>query len=289
VSAKEIVDTARSMLTGSQMGDLTILSAAYTPGDTSISLQYPRPNLSQGTILSVGLNTFFVLSVDSGGSVITVQPNVDGGPNQAAAVGDTVLVKPAVTTWALFRELKNTIRSMSSPDVGLYAPASFQSTYNTFGVYTLPTAWDGIDPIRILSVRYKKSGTIDWERIDAYEWLADRGIVRIHSPQPGAQLFEFVFALPFSAPESLATTYEEMGIPGPFSDIPALGLASKMSLSMEGRRVQPLAQGDSRRAEEVGPGANIGLSREYGRIYRDRCNEELARLTRLYGYRLSGS
>jgi hypothetical protein len=96
---------------------------------------------------------------------------------------------------------------------------------------------------------------------------------------------EFIFATGFVTPTRLEDDLVACGVTDNLSDIPILGAASMLALSNEGRRVQPLSQGDSRIAAEVGLGSNIGVSRELARRQAERISEESSRLLGLYGYK----
>ncbi|HET7739995.1 MAG TPA: hypothetical protein VFL67_05030, partial [Mycobacterium sp.] len=63
--ASEAVETVRSMLTGSQIDEVSVLATPYVAAtDTTVTLQYPKKSVAPGSTLSVGLNTFTVMAVD---------------------------------------------------------------------------------------------------------------------------------------------------------------------------------------------------------------------------------
>jgi hypothetical protein len=83
----------------------------------------------------------------------------------------------------------------------------------------------------------------------------------------------------------LDTDLAAIGVNNYVADIPILGAASTMALGWEGRRLQPMSQGDSRRASEIGPGTTTALSRQFAIRQKDAINGELSRLLSLFGYR----
>lgn len=279
----DLVAEVRSMLAGSMGDELTTLSEPYIAGAGLLNFQYPKRAMQAGAVLSIGLNTFYVLEVANSGAQAVVLPSYDGGPDVDAALGAIVRVKPRFTNWAIFRELRQEFSTMSSPSSGLYSAQWFASTVDwAYGVYDLPDIYG--DPIRLIRSRAKISGTTEWQPINAAEWQPEQRAVKTFDVPDGASLVEFTFAMPFGTPASLEDDLSDLGVPPEAEDIPTISACVSLSLSGESRRVQPFAQGDSRRAEEVSVGSNATLSRQFARTYAERVNQEAARLLSVYGY-----
>lgn len=283
----DLVAEVHSMIMGSMPSEISLLAENYTPGDSTLTLLYPKKTLNAGSIISVGLNTFQILAADAVGQVLTVYAKADGGPDLPASSGDLVRIKPRYTDWSVFREINGEIITMSSPASGLYAVATFTSTPDYVnGTYTLPVEWTAI-PQRLLRVRYQKLGTDSFQTLRNAEWQPESQQVRIYGAQPGASQIEFTFAFPFSVTDSLTTDVTTLGLSTFTQDIPGLGAAANLLRATEGRRQQVFSQGDPRRPDEISPGANIGLSREFARIQSERISQEAARLLTQYGYQMS--
>ena len=62
-------------------------------------------------------------------------------------------------------------------------------------------------------------------------------------------------------------------------DIPPLGCVATLLRTTDSRRNQVQQQGDARRAGEVGNNSNAAIANQIDRQYRDRVQEEYARLT----------
>lgn len=275
------------MLRGSLTDELSVLDDDYVAGAGRLNLRYPKPNLQPGTIVSVGLNTFYALSVTSNGSTMVVHPGADGGPEVNVPHGEVIRIRPAHTTWALFRDWCTELEGLSSPDVGLYG-------YNTFdalpdwvnNVYRLPDTgdWATLTPLRLLSARYQIRGFDQWQKMYGVEWQPENRVIRVYGLTPNAAFVRFVFAFPFTQPADLTTTTSSLGLSAANEDIPGLGVASNMALSDEARRNQIAPQGDPRRPTEIPPGANIGVARMYQAKQQQRIAQESARLVGLFGY-----
>lgn len=281
------VEEVRSMLRGSLSDELSVLDDDYAVGTNRLTLRYPKPNLQPGTIVTCGLNTFYCLSVTSNGSTMTVHPSADGGPEVAVSHGEVIRIKPAHTTWAIFREWCNELEALSSPEVGLYGYGSFdaQPDYAN-NVYRFPDtgAFLTLTPIRLLSARYQVRGFDQWQRIHGVEWQPEHRAVRVYGSVPNAAFLRFIFAFPFLRPDDLSTTTTSLGLTATNDDIPGLGVAARLSLSDEARRNMIAPQGDPRRPTEVMAGANIGVARMFQAKQAQRIAQESARLLGLFGY-----
>lgn len=274
-----LVEEVRSLLQGTMPDELSVLDGDYNPGDGRLVLRYPKPNLQVGSLVSAGLGTFYVLAVDSAGRTLTVHPQVDGGPDVAVPSTTIVRMRPQYTDWSIFREWNGEAASLSSPLNGLYAYNQFTAiTDYVAGIYPLPSPqWDGQTPVRLLGARYQHQVTLSWQRTSA-EYQPDTREVRVYGDQPTALQFEFIFAFPFGQATALSTDPSTLGFTEHTWDIPGLGAAANLTRGGEARRNQLAAQGDPRRAQEVPPGAQIGVSRAFAQIQEQRIAEERTRL-----------
>jgi hypothetical protein len=225
------------------------------------------------------------------GNQITVQPGADGGPTVAAPFGEVIRIKPAHTTWAIYREWCSELLSLSSPQVGLYGYGSFQSAPSwKDNVYPLPddvAPFDTADPIRLLQARYQIRGYDQWQKINGVEWQPEQATIRVYGMTPNAVALRFVFAFPFGQPDALTDDIATLGMSDAMADIPGLGVAATLSLTDEARRNMVAPQGDPRRAGELPPGANINVSRMFQMQQQSRIGQESARLLALFGYSMT--
>jgi hypothetical protein len=274
------------MMTGALLDEVSVLLQPYDPTvDEQIVLKYPKRTIGVGSTLCVGLNTFTAMAVSGDGALVTVLPSRDGGPAVAAPADEIVVIRPQFTTWSIVREAQSEIDSMSSPDVGLFDPFQFEASVDDVsGTYVVPTQPDGRVPFRMLKAEWRIEGTDAWQAFTEAEWQPNTNTIRVFS-QPDGRRVRFTMAFPFGTIVDLDTDLRTIGIPPEFEDIVTLGAASTLALGWEGRRTQPFSQGDSRRAGEVVVGGSASLSRQFKAKQQQRINEELARLTRLFGWR----
>lgn len=282
----DAVATVRSMMTGSLLDEVSVLLEPYDPAlSEQIILKYPKRQIGVGSTLCVGLNTLTAMAVSGDGSIVTVLPARDGGPQQAVPANEIVVIRPQFTTWSIVREIQSEIDAMSSPDVGLFYPFQFEASVDDLnGTYVVPDMPDGRLPIRLLKAEYRIEGTDAWQAFTEAEWQPNTNTVRVFF-QPDGRRVRFTLAFPFGKITDLSSTFLDVGVSPEWEDIPTLGAASNLALGWEGRRTQPFSQGEARRANEVVVGSNTSLSRQFEARKRQRIAEELARLTRLFGWR----
>jgi hypothetical protein len=290
VIVRDAVSTVRSMMTGALLDEISVLAEPYDPiTDSKITLKYPKRAIASGAVLCAGLNTFMAMNVSADGGTIEVLPSMDGGPNVALAAGEMVRIRPQFTTWAIVRELQSEIDAMSSPEVGLYWPRvyTFAALDRVNGTYQFPTPDpETMWPFRLLRSEYRINGTDAWQQFTGAQYqIENGGVIRVFYDEPGAIEYRFTMAMTFGQIVGIDDDLDAIGVTNFVADIPMLGAASTMAVGWEGRRTQPFAQGDSRRAGEVGVGSNLNLSRQFAIRQKEAVNGELARLLNLFGYK----
>ena len=266
---------------GSLAEQMNIVSGTYTAGDEVLELELSTEGVAPGTIVSSGLNTWWVKGVNPTTNTLYVVPNYEGSPGGNAAIGDMVTIRPRATDWFVFTTLNRVIKQMSSPQNGLYQIADWNATVDLeWDTYTIPT--EAIWMMNLLRVRAKYIGSTDqWQTLkpSQYQLQRDNAVVRILVPIMAGSELQFVYKSPFVAATALTDDAATvMGFPLEMLDIPPLGAAAAILRTTEGTRNQLKIQGDPRRASEVTSGSNMQIAREFDRIFKDRVDEEAARL-----------
>ena len=288
MKVSEAVAQVRSLVTGSLVDEVSVLRDPYDPAtDLVLHLKYPKRNLAQGSVLCVGLNTCQVLGTDGSGTALDVLSGVDGGPQVACPAGTIVYVRPYITTFAAFREISNEVQGMSSRFTGLFRVMEYDVTAlnRHSGTYDIPASPDGQLPFRLLRFEYRYAGTTTWQQSTEAEYQPFANVLRVFQDPPGALEYRFTLAYPYGQVMSLDDQFGDLGITPAQSNIPCLGAASTMALSWGGRRNQPFAQGDARRAGETQVGGLYQLAQQYRRAQQENINDEVARLQAKYTYR----
>jgi len=233
-----------------------------------------------------------VLTVNGLTKTATVIAGQNGSTDAAGAINDLVRVTPRFTDHQIVREINRHLASLSSPKNGLYAVASVELAY-TASVESYNLSATGL--IRVLEVRretYGPSGA--WPRVTAGMWELDRtadatdfasGVsLRVREGNTGLGV-QVVYAKTFTPIATvLATDVSATGISTEQEDIPPLGAAVRLMSGREVSRSSPNSQGDSRRSNEVPPGAVGASYRGLVGLWQARVFEESARLRAMYPY-----
>lgn len=286
-----MVAGVRSRIQGTMTDSLSVLGENYTPNQGTLTLTYGAPNIPPNQLVCVGLNTYHVITANTDGTVLTVIPSADGGPDDAKAVGSVVRIRPRVTDYSIYREISDEILALSSVRTGIFAIRSWVvPTSIPWQTYEVPDAINDAGLARVLSVRYRRHGSQDrWIDVPGGRWVlqpaASTGpVVKVNHEIPAGTDVQITVQGDFRAPTGLDDTTEAIGLLDSQVDIPELGASASLILSHEARTHQPLSQGDPRRAQELEMGANASVARELRRQQKDRIQDEAARLRVLYPY-----
>ena len=282
----ELIEETRRLLFGGQREERNKLTSDISLSDTSLAITYPIGQITRGTKLSLDLEDIYVWAA-SGSTVSPIDRGQWGSIASSHTAGDTINVNPKFSNWEIFNALNNEIVSLSSPVNGLYQVVTTELTYNpVINGY----AYSNDDLIAVIEVRYGVYGpsreyllSRDWDFSPnlATEFPGGSAIF-VRDAVPGKPVLvtgKFAFA-PLSA--SMTGTSAATGVPDSALDILSLGAAWQLTSSLEVSRNFTTAQGDTRRASEVPAGAELGASRELGRLHDMRVREEASRLDAKY-------
>lgn len=280
----DMVNDVRRVTYGSMAERLNTIGVAAASVTSEVTLESDVSNISEGMILSTGLNVWYVKGISVSDKKVFVIPNIDGSSGSAVSVGDIVYVRPRMTEWYAFNALNDEIRALSSPTNGLYQLKSWTADSDpTWQTYDVPVANSNL--LSLLRVRYRLPGTTD-VFIDlptfAWKWHTGQSTNRIQLLRnvPGGVSVEFVYKAPFTPATALTDdVVTTCGLADTMTDIPPLGVSMLLLNTTENRRSQVQTQGDARRADEVQTGSNSSAANQMRRMYRERIQDEYARLT----------
>ena len=290
-AADLIAVTQKRYLRGGSQPQKNKLSANYTAGSGTLSLSYDLRSIQAGATLSVGLNVFYVWSVDTANKIAVVDGGQDGSTDVNATAGATVYVNSGYSDYEVFTAINEDITSLSAPANGLFKVGTVQFAYSAASVgYDLT----GVTDIQqILEVRYAEpdnfgrtprlaNGDFRLERNTTVgEYSSTYSLKLLRGGYPGRTitvLYRSGFT-PFAATtDNLTVT----GLPTSAFDLPPMGAALRLLVGREIRRNDITSQGDTRRAEEVGPGAEAASMRNLAGLRAQRINEEVSKLNAQY-------
>lgn len=279
----DLVADARRITYGSMTEQLNIISSSAAAGADTIILDLDVSGITPGTILSSGLNVWYVKGVSTSSNEVFVIPGYDNSPQQAVSPGDRVFIKPRITDWYLFNAINDEIRKLSSPMNGLYRIGSWTVDVSpTYQTYEVPA--EALNMTNLARVRYRWPGTPDvWSdiRTSSYRWIVSEGANKIQLlvNVPSGTEIEFTYKAPFVEASTLADDpVENCGLAPSMLDIPPLGAAATLLRTTDSRRNQIQVQGDARRAGEVQSSANLSSANSLDREYKMRVQDEYTRL-----------
>ena len=282
---KDMIADAKRQTYGSMTDQLNLIAAVSAPGATTLTMELDVSGITAGMTLSTGLGVFYVKGIDVSAKNVFVIPGYDNSQQNATAIGDFVYIKPRVTDWFLFNIMNQEIVKLSSPSNGLYKIKSVAFDVDpTWQTYELDPS-DAADFTGMLRVRYLVPGSTDvWMDIPnkAYRVQINEGssYIRVLRNIPSGTEIEFLYKGPFTQATSLDDDpVEDCGLTASMVDIPPLGCVATLLRTTDSRRNQVQSQGDARRANEVGGTSNSQIAAQIDRQYRERVQEEYARLT----------
>jgi hypothetical protein len=293
------VDQTREMLGGGVVEQINRLDAQYDPGDLSIRLEFPPEGVAKGVPLCVGLNTMLVWSVSESVNEVVVEPRWAGSSDASAPIGTIVRVRPNHYTHRLFNALNDSLNELSSPLSGMYGVGTIDIDYEpTVDAYDLTDAENlqsiiGVqfgDPDDSTSPWMNLSSTTDWNlRNTAPTVQVPSGRqLRIFGPLGfSANTLRVTYKMSLQGVDALEDDVSMTGLPATAYDLPVLGAAARLAIPGEHRRNMLNAQPDTRRAQEVPPGAVLGGARALQQKYEMRMAQEAARLQATHPYRLN--
>jgi hypothetical protein len=211
----------------------------------------------------------------------------DGSLDADAPLKSLVRVRPRATDKMILDAINRDLRLMSSPDQALYRVATWNPVVDVVSqAWTVPAPHDVME--RVLAIRYADVGTPErWIEADGTLFTSDeeKRVVMSTFLSPSG-VVEVTYAAPFGQFTSLDDDVADVGLlTEGLVDIPVFGAAASLSWSAESRRNLLTAQSDTRRPDEVPPGALTGTAREFGRQRQVLVAAEATRLQRAYPYR----
>jgi len=280
---QDAINDLRRMVYGSLPEQINLFNQSASAGSTTLNLEMGVEGIQKGTLISSGLNVWYVKGISQQDNEVYVIPGYDGAPVNPVNAGDVVYIRPRMTQWYAFNVLNDEIRRLSSPVNGLYTMGRWVERVDpSYQTYDVPESARNMT--QLVRVRFRVPGTPDyWMDLPnvAWRWQSESEIPRIVLLRniPSATEVEFSYHGPFVQATDLDSDFvEDCHLADSMTDIPALGAAVTLLRTTEARRNQIQTQGDSRRAGEVPVTGNSNIAAQLDRDYRSRVNEEYARL-----------
>ena len=277
---------SRQMLAG-VVEERNKLAASLTSGDTSVVTTYDLGGLRTGSVFEIESELFYVWDANPATKTLTVERGYAGTTAASHTSGAILTLSPRFPRAQMLDAVNAEIDDLSSTMNGLFRVITVDLTYN------------GSDR----QINITNSGTII-ELLDArLRYLADDypvlNSVRLQTGLPTTDFASgntLVFDEPvmagtvrvrYKAPFARATTEAsdlttDCFLPATCDDIVETGVMLRMMNAREIKRNFTESQGDTRRPDEVPPGAVRDSSASLARLRRERIIAEAARLKAQY-------
>ena len=291
MTAQIWIDSTRDMLLSGYVEELDLVLTAPSPATTGTTLvvQGIATSIVKGVVIEVNAELMYVTSVTS--TTVSVMRGYGGSTAAAHTAGDIVRVSPKVPTNRIISSLNDDLADLSAPGQGLFQMKTTSFTYNA-GVdgYNLEGLTSAeIDSI--YSVTYADIGTEAAEP-DVSSWRLRRNrdtasfssglaLILYTGAWPG-QKITVMYKSPFTPIANSTTPLVDVGLATTAYDLPPLGAAMALMTTTPIRREFLDAQGTSRMADEVPPGAISASFRDLMGRRRARVEAESGRLVSQY-------
>lgn len=281
-----ISQTRRFLFSGS-VEERNQLAESLTTVPETLTVRWDVGSIDKGAKISINLEDMYVWGKSS--QVITVSRGQFGSSVSTHNIYDTIYVNPRFSPFEILTAINTEIVSLSSPANGLYTVANYELDYNpvTRG-YDFPHA-----VLDVFDVQYTLPGPgLDWFPSQDWDFQRNAGsdfasttALFVRDAYPNQPINVLAKVALQQLPLSLIANTSSYATPDDYLDILSIGAAYRLTAPREVRRNFDEVQGDTRRADEVPPGANLGASRELGRLRQERIREEAAKLSVKYPMR----
>ena len=289
MTAQEWIDSTRDMLLSGYVEELDIITGNVLVGDSEIIVQGYASSIVKGVVIEINAELMYVLQVAS--TTISVLRGYGGSTAAAHTANDIVRVSPKFPTNRIISSLNDDLADLSAPGQGLFQMKTTSFTYNA-GVdgYDL-TGLTSAEIDSIYSVTYADIGTEAAEP-DVSSWRLRRNrdtasfssglaLILYTGAWPG-QKITVMYKSPFTSITDGTTARSTVGLATTAYDLPPLGAAMALMTTTPIRREFLDAQGTSRMADEVPPGAISASFRDLMGRRRARVEAEASRLVSQY-------
>ncbi len=298
-TAQAWIDETRDLLLSGYVEELLVLGASVGVSDTQLTITDATDSgIVPGVIIEIDSEAMYVQKVGGTVDVIRAYGNSEAAAHDNLSI---VRVSPKFPTYRILEALNNDIRDLSAPDNGIFQIKTFTTTYNAskqgYDLTEDSVSLTNEAVQSIYAVSYTDPVTVEAREPEIRRWALKRdristsfasgmALVLYEAAFPGKKI-NVSYKSPLTLITGVASSFNKSstGLQATAYDLPPLGAALALMTAAPIRREFLDAQGSSRRAEEVPPGA-ISASMRDLRARRDmRVAAEAARLATMYPQR----
>jgi len=290
MTAQVWIDSTRDMLLSGYVEELDLVTTAPTPATTGTTLvvQGIASSIVKGVVIEVNAELMYVISITS--TTVSVMRGYAGSTPATHAVGDIVRVSPKFPAHRIISSINDDLADLSAPGQGLFQMKTTSFTYNG-GVdgYNL-AGLTSAEIDSIYSVTYADIGSEAEPQVSSWRLRRNRdtgsfasglALILYSGAWPG-QKITVMYKSPFTPITDGTTARSDVGLATTAYDLPPLGAGMALMTTTPIRREFLDAEGTSRMADEVPPGAISASFRDLMGRRRARVEAESSRLVAQY-------
>jgi hypothetical protein len=288
MTAQIWIDETRDMLLSGYVEDLDIITGDVAEGASEIIVQGYASSIVKGIVIELNAELMYVVQVVS--TTVSVLRGYAGSTAAAHTANDIVRISPKFPTHRIISSINDDLADISSPAHGMFQMLTTTFTYNG-GVagYNLNTSGNIVDSIyevthAAVGVLANEPEIISWRLKrdrDTGSFASGNALILYDGAVPGRTV-RVLYKSSLTPITDGTTARSATGLPITAYDLPPLGAAMALMTTRPIRREFLDAQGTSRMAEEVPPGAISASFRDLMGRRRARLEAETARLTTQY-------
>jgi hypothetical protein len=283
----QLINRAQRQLLSGTPEDRNRLNGAMTATQTTLTFEFDAGKIRKGAVVEVNSELMYVWAVSTSGNTATVERGFNGTTASAHATQSIVTVGPRFPRAQIMEAFNDELDDLSAPYNGLYRIKSVDVSYNgTDDMINLPSNNDVIDLISVM-LRYTSDDYINIRR-----WQLVRNLPTADFSSGTAIRFNELirsgelrinYKAPFARVSREADDVQLVsGLPVSAEDILILGAQIRLMNPREIKRNFTESQGDTRRANEVPPGAVANSHTSLIRMRRERIAAEATKLDSRY-------
>jgi hypothetical protein len=284
-TAGALLDRVNRQLLSGTVEERNKLSAGVDSDDTSFVMSYDLKGLREGVVFEIDSELCYIWEATSGTKTVTVERGYAGTTAASHSSGAIVTINPRFPKAQMLESLNQDIDDLSSPVNGLFRVVSTDVTYNgSDRQINLTGATDVIDLIdvrlRYLADDYPVLRGVRLQRNLPTSDFAS-GLALVFDGGTIAGSLRVRYKAPFTRASSTSSDLQSVCfVPQSMEDILEMGVMVRMMQTREIKRNFIESQGDTRRSDEVPPGAVRDSITNILRMRRDRIIAEKAKLAR---------
>jgi hypothetical protein len=286
-TAGALLDRVQRQLLSGVVEERNKLSIAVDSDDTTFVMLYELGGLRAGTVFEIDSELVYIWSAVTGTKTLTVERGYAGTTAASHSANAVVTINPRFPKQQLLDSLNQDIDDLSSPVNGLFRVVSQDVTYNGSDRQVNLTSASSVIDLIDVRVRYMSD---DYPYIRGVRLQRDlptsdfaSGFAIVFDDDCVAGTLRVRYKSPFVRASSTSSNLQTVSfVPESMEDILEMGVMLRVMSSREIRRNFTEAQGDTRKSDEVPPGAIRDSVSNIQRLRRDRILAEKAKLTRQY-------